>query len=127
MKDPNIQLWVEDEIHFQRHTSFMRMRSVKGNQPHVLSAYIWPKISFFGAINLKTRCLLTREAVTFHADSFGSFFSFLLKHSRGKIFIIMDNARWHRASFLKDFISKNQKRLMRIFLPLYSLQLNPLE
>lgn len=127
MKDPNIQLWAEDEVHFQRHTSLMRMWSVKGKQPRVLSASTRQKIGFFGAINLKTGRLLTQEAVTFNADTFGSFVSFILKRTRGKIFIIMDNARWHRAKDLKDFFDKNQKRLMRIFLPPYSPQLNPIE
>ncbi|UCH01143.1 MAG: IS630 family transposase [Deltaproteobacteria bacterium] len=127
MKDPSVQLWAEDEVHFQRHTSVTRMWSVKGKQPHVLSASTRQKIGFFGAINLKTGRLLTQEAVTFNADTFASFLGFLLKHTRGKIFIIIDNARWHRARDLKDFFTKNEKRLVRIFLPPYSPQLNPIE
>lgn len=127
MKDPTIQLWAEDEVHFQRQSSLIRMWSLKGNQPHVLSPSTRQKVGFFGAINLRTGRLLTKNACVFNADSFGDFLHHLLRHTRGKIFLILDNATWHRARDLKEFFIKNQKRLVRIFLPPYSPELNPIE
>ena len=127
MRDPHIHLWAEDEVHFQRHTTLMRMWAPKGHQPRVLSASTRQKIGFYGAIDLKTGRLLTQEAATFNAETFGRFVSFLLKQTRGKIFIIMDNARWHRARDLKGLFIKNQHRIERIFLPPYSPELNPIE
>jgi len=127
MKDPTIQLWAEDEVHFQRHSSLTRMWSLKGQQPHVLSASTRQKVGFFGAINLGTGRLLTKKASTFNADTFGVFLRYLLQHTRGKIFLILDNATWHRARDLRDFFAKNQNRLVRIFLPTYSPELNPIE
>ena len=62
MKDPTIQLWCEDEVHFQRHSSLIRMWAPKGQQPRVLSPSVRHKVGFFGALNLKTGCLLTKEA-----------------------------------------------------------------
>ena len=35
--------------------------------------------------------------------------------SEGKLFLILDNASWHRARDLKDFFFENQHRLVRIF------------
>lgn len=127
MKDPTIQLWAEDEVHFQRHSSLIRMWSLKGQQPRVISASTRQKIGFFGAINLKTGRLLTQKSSTFNADTFGDFLHHLLQHTRGKIFLILDNARWHRARDLKAFFIKNQNRLVRTFLPPYSPELNPIE
>ena len=65
MKDPTIQLWCEDEVHFQRHSSLIRMWAPKGQQPRVLSPSVRHKVGFFGALNLKTGCLLTQEAAHF--------------------------------------------------------------
>lgn len=127
MKDPNIQLWCEDEVHFQRHSSLIRMWSPKGQQPRVLSASTRQKVGYFGALDLKRGCLLTQEAPTFNAQTFGHFLGYLLERAHGKLYVILDNASWHKAQELKEFFTQNQHRLARIFLPAYSPELNPIE
>jgi len=127
MKDPNVQLWCEDEVHFQRHSSLIRMWAPKGQQPRVLSPSVRHKVGFFGALNLKTGSLLTKEAPTFNSETFGNFILYLLESTQEKIYLILDNARWHRAKDLKDLFESNQDRLIRIFLPPYSPELNPVE
>jgi transposase len=127
MKDPTIQLWCEDEVHFQRHSSLMRMWAPKGQQPHVPSASTREKVGFFGAVNLKTGALVTKDAPTFNSETFGDFLDHLLQATHGKIYLILDNAKWHKAKALKDFFIQNQDRLERIFLPPYSPELNPAE
>ena len=102
MKDPTIQLWCEDEVHFQRHSSLIRMWAPKGQQPRVLSPSVRHKVGFFGALNLKTGCLLTKEAPTFNAETFGDFIRYLLQSTQGKLYLILDNARWHKARDLRD-------------------------
>jgi hypothetical protein len=66
MQDSTIQLWCEDEVHFQRHSSLMRMWAPKGQQPRVLSPSVRHKVGFFGALNLKTGQLVTQEAQLGH-------------------------------------------------------------
>ena len=127
MKDPDIQLWCEDEVHFQRHSSLIRMWAPKGQQPRVVSASTRQKVGFFGALNLKTGCLLTKEASTFNAETFGDFLRYLLQHTQGRVYLILDNASWHKARDLRDFFIENQNRLVLIFLPPYSPELNPIE
>ncbi len=128
MNDPNIQLWCEDEVHFQRHSSLIRMWASKEQQPHVLSASTRQKVGYFGALNLKTGSLFTKEASVFNGETFGDFLRYLLQHTEGKIhLIILDNASWHKAVDLRDFFINNQDRLVRIFLPPYSPELNPIE
>ena len=127
MKDPNIQLWAEDEVHFQRHTTLTRMWALKGQQPRAVSASTRQQIGFFGAINLKTGSLLTQKASVFNADTFWAFLQHILCHTQGKIFLIFDNATWHKAQALKSFFVRHQQRLIRIFLPPYSPELNPIE
>ncbi len=127
MNDPNVQLWCEDEVHFQRHSSLIRMWAPKGQQPHVLSASTRQKVGYFGALNLKTGCLLTKEASVFNAETFGDFLRYLLQHTEGKIHLILDNVSWHKAQDLRDFFIQNRDRLARIFLSPYSPELNPIE
>jgi len=127
MNDPDIQLWCEDEVHFQRHSSLIRMWAPKGQQPHVLSASTRQKVGFFGAVNLKTGILLTKDAATFNGETFGDFLGYLLQATQGKVYLILDNAKWHKARVLKEFFIQNQDRLVRIFLPPYSPELNPVE
>ena len=127
MKDPQIQLWCEDEVHFQRHSSLIRMWAPKGQQPRVLSASTRQKVGYFGALDLKTGCLLTKEAPTFNAETFGGFLSYLLQQTQGKIHLILDNVSWHKAQDLSDFFIANRDRLVRVFLPPYSPELNPIE
>ena len=127
MKDPTIQLWCEDEVHFQRHSSLIRMWAPKGQQPRVLSPSVRHKVGFFGALNLKTGCLLTKEAPTFNAETFGDFVRYLLQSTQGKLYLILDNASWHKARDLRDLFYTNRDRLVRIFLPPYSPELNLIE
>ncbi len=127
MKDPAVQLWCEDEVHFQRHSSLIRMWAPKGQQPRVLSPSVRHKVGLFGALNLKTGRLLTQEAPTFNAQTFGDFIHYLLQSTQGKLYLILDNARWHRSRDLKDFFETNRDRLVLIFLPAYSPELNPIE
>ena len=127
MQDPTIQLWCEDEVHFQRHSSLMRMWAPKGHQPRVLSPSVRHKVGFFGALNLKTGQLVTQEAPTFSGRTFGDFVRYLLQSTQDKIFLILDNARWHRSKILKEFFEANQQRLVFIYLPPYSPELNPIE
>ncbi|GFP26054.1 hypothetical protein HKBW3S25_01541, partial [Candidatus Hakubella thermalkaliphila] len=112
-----MQLWCEDEVHFQRHTSLIRMWAPRGQQPCIRSASTREKVSILGALDLKTGRLLTRQATTFNAQTFGHFLEYLLQHTDGKIHLILDNATWHRAKGLKDFFLTHGERLVRLFLP----------
>jgi transposase len=103
------------------------MWAPRGQQPHVLSASTRQKVGFFGALNLKTGCLLTKEASTFNAETFSDFLHYLLQHTEGKMHLILDNVSWHKARDLRDLFIQNQDRLVRVFLPPYSPELNPIE
>ena len=98
-----------------------------GVMKSVLSPSVRHKVGFFGALNLKTGQLVTQEAPTFSAQTFGDFIRYLLQSTQGKIFLILDNARWHRSKELKEFFETNRQRLEFIYLLPYSPELNPIE
>ena len=103
------------------------MWAPRGQQPPVLSPSCRDKVGFFGGLDLKTGKLLTREAPTFSAETFGDFVRYLLQSTQGKIYLIFDNARWHKAQALRELFHANRNRIVRIFLPPYSPELNPVE
>jgi len=51
----------------------------------------------------------------------------LKKYPKGKIVMILDNAKIHHAILLKDFLEENKNRLTLMFLPPYSPNLNMIE
>jgi transposase len=99
----------------------------QGQQPHHLSPSVRHKVAFMGALNLKSGQLLTQETSTFSAQTFEDFIRHLLKVTRGKLCLILDNARWHHSQLLMKFFDKKRKRLVLLFLPAYSPELNPIE
>ena len=127
MKDSSIEVWAGDEVHFQRASSLIRTWAPKGNQPRVLSPSTRQKIGFFGAVSLRTGRLLTQSVDPFNTETFHNFIVYLLRHTKGKLLLILDNVPYHKARVLKDFFSKNQKRIQRAFLPSYSPELNSIE
>jgi len=93
----------------------------------VISASTRQKVGFFGAINVKTGELVTQKAPGFNSDTFGEFLPYLLERSEGKLLLILDNATWYRARDLNKFFFENRNRLVPVFLPPYSPELNPIE
>jgi len=47
--------------------------------------------------------------------------------SENKILLVLDNARYHHAKKLKDYIESIKDRLELFFLPPYSPEINPIE
>ncbi len=105
MSDHGIEVWAEDEVHFQRAASLLRTWAPKGKQPQVISASTRQKIGFFGAVNLKTGRLLTQRSPVFNAESFHCFLLTLLNLTQVKVLLILDNARYHHAKILQPFFA----------------------
>ena len=86
-------------------------------------------IALFGAVNLGTGQLLNQLEEKFNAMTFQSFLEKLLSHqlSDRRLVVILDNAKYHHANFLKPFLRCHRKQLKLEFLPAYSPELNPIE
>ncbi len=52
-----------------------------------------------------------------NAETFGDFLRYLLQHTQGRGYLILDNAGWHQARDLRDFFIEKQIYPERIFLP----------
>jgi len=123
-------LWSLDECHFQQHGTRVAMWvPPEEKDPVVLLAPTRKSVSLFGAVNLNDGRLVTRFENQFDAMTFKAFLIVLLRHrKKGKrIVVILDNARYHHAKILRDFLHKHRKILRLEFLPAYSPELNPIE
>jgi len=89
------------------------------------------KVSIAGAVSQETGMLFILTASKFNAVSFERFLQkFLKKRTRRKkkkAFQFLDNARYHKAHELKDYLEEVKDRLELLFLPPYSPDLNPIE
>jgi transposase len=129
-KRKDTDLWSLDECHFQQHGTRVAMWvPPEEKDPVVLLAPTRKSVSLFGAVNVNDGRLVTRFEKQFDAMTFKAFLIQLLRHrKKGKrIVVMLDNARYHHAKILRDFLRKNRKVLRLEFLPAYSPELNPIE
>lgn len=125
------EVFFQDECHFQRVCSTTRSWYLKGKAPTLP----WPvgkeKVSIAGVVSQETGALFVLTTSKFNAASFKRFLQkFLKKRTRRKkkkVLMVLDNARYHKAHELKDYLEHVKDRLELLFLPPYSPELNPIE
>lgn len=130
VKRKDTDLWSLDECHFQQHGTRVAMWVPPEEKDQVvLLAPTRKSVSLFGAVNVTDGRLVTRFEKQFDAMTFKAFLIQLLRHrKKGKrIVVMLDNARYHHAKILRDFLRVNRKVLHLEFLPAYSPELNPIE
>src|SRR5690606_23059737 len=76
-----------------------------------------------------TGALITRFEKIFNAKTFRSFLETIVRTKRRgkKIVLVLDNARYHHAIMLKEWLFANRKHILLLFLPPYSPELNNIE
>lgn len=86
-------------------------------------------IACFGAVSLATGQFVRMTSSIFNAVTFRTFLGRLLRQQTPgrKMIVVLDNARYHHAKRLGDFLRRHAKRLQLLFLPPYSPQLAPIE
>lgn len=132
MRDPKVDLWSEDEVHFQQHGSRCRMwipPEVK--DPILFHEPTRKSVGYFGAVRLRDGKFVRRkEKEKFNAETFLEFMKQLKKISSKagrKVVVILDNARYHHAKLHKEWRELNAGKFGLSFLPAYSPELNPIE
>lgn len=64
---------------------------------------------------------------SFNADKLIEFLGALIKDSKRKVFLILDNLRVHHSKLVKAWVAKRSKKIELFYLPSYSPELNPEE
>jgi len=85
------------------------------------------RLNLNGVINLKHQEAIVLSEETINADAVISLLEKIKKKQpKGKAYLIWDNARYHHAKKVKEWLNKN-KRFKILFLPPYSPNLNIIE
>lgn len=124
-------LLYEDEAVFQQSGTITRTWARVGVGAEVKSEPCHRSAKAFGAVNVTEASKPKwhfRFAEVFNAVTFLMFLRQLLRaYPRQKVFLIMDNARYHHAKVLQPWLQANAGRIQLHFLPPYSPDLNPVE
>lgn len=99
----------------------------KGKDKHLPANSGRTRININGALELKGKTAVILPEETINANSMIRLGKALLtKHPKGKIYLILDNARYNHAKKFKEW-RKNHRRLKVVFLSSYSPQFNVIE
>jgi len=128
MQTGKYDIYFEDECHFKLTLTIIRAWFLAGTTPQIKSPTDRFKLSVYGAMGCNGQLIIHSEE-TFDSDSFKRFLEELLKNANTdkKILLVLDNARYHHANKLKDYIHSIKDRLKLFFLPAYSLDINAIE
>jgi len=88
------------------------------------------RVTLFGCVNPDSGEVIVQKAERGNAMSFKRYLKKVLFHyrnSNGKIYMVLDNVRYHHAKLLTPFLERHKDKLQMIFLPAYSPDLNPVE
>jgi hypothetical protein len=127
-------LYYADECHFRRSFSTTRTWHSIGTPFELTAPTGHDKISIFGALGQNGQ-LINMPSVVFNAATFRLFLDKLISQAsvvgndgrRHKILLVLDNARYHRAKALQEWLQSVSDLLELYFLPPYSPDLNPIE
>ena len=100
---------------------------VKGKQRIIPTYGKHEGVKHVGVLNYETGHVFCIEEEKYDAEVFMKFLQKLLElYPKGKIVLVLDNARIHHAKLLEPFLNNND-RLQLEFLPPYSPKLNLIE
>lgn len=80
-----------------------------------------------GVLNYETGEVYVEEHDKYDAQVFLGFLKNVIAKYKGKIVIVLDNAKIHHAILLNDFLEEYKDKLTLMFLPPYSPNLNMIE
>lgn len=118
-----------DEASFWLDGSLHRTWARVGKQPQVDTFGLRKTAHVFGALSLEPLPRFTFQfALKFKGSTFLEFLKKLVRYSRRKIFLIIDNGPCHNlAADGKAWLEQNRHRIELFRLPPYSPNLNPIE
>lgn len=119
----------EDEASLSNTATVSYNWSEKGRQPTVCQPQRKKeRKTIFGCVCPENGVMVTDIA---DKGNTSTFFSFLMKTVRAfagkKLYMVLDNVRFHHAKRLKPILERYKHKIELIFLPPYSPDLNPIE
>ena len=126
LKEPD-QIYFMDGVHPQHNTIACYGWIKKGQTKHLKTNNGRKRTNINGALNLATKELLYIEDERINSQTMIALLLLILdKQKKGRIHIVLDNARYYHSQIVKDFL-KEHPRIILKFMPPYSPNLNIIE
>jgi transposase len=108
--------------------TIVRAWFLAGIVPQIKSPVDRFKLSVYGAMGCNGQLIVCVEE-NFDADTFKRFLKTILSQAKTKkkILLVLDNAKYHHAKMLRDYLESIKDRLELFFLPAYSPEINAIE
>ena len=121
------QIYFMDGVHPQHNTIASYGWIKKGQTKHLKTNNGRQRTNINGALNLQTKELLYVEDECINSQTMIALLLLILKQQKqGKIYVVLDNARYYHANIVKEFLKEHPRIILR-FLPPYSPNLNIIE
>lgn len=121
------QIYFMDGVHPQHNTIAAYGWIKKGQTKHLKTNNGRKRTNINGALNLATKELMYVEDERINSQTMiALLFLILEKQKEGRIYIVLDNARYYHSIIVKEFL-KEHPRIILKFLPPYSPNLNSIE
>ena len=126
---PDDVVLFQDEASVQFSPTITRTWSLKGQQPEVFTSSSRLHQHLIGAVDSTAGRVHIAFSDELKTQQFQHFLEGLITRYKdeGKILLVLDNARVHRAKALQPFLKVHVDKLELLFLPPYSPNLNPME
>lgn len=124
-KQEKAQVFWGDEMGLRSDHSAGRSFSKRGRKPIIKTTGTRFSCNMISALTNQGQLNFMVFKDNFNANVFLEFLKRLVKHSRTKVFLIVDNHRSHRARKVQKWLKKNEEHIRLFFLPGYSPDLNP--
>ncbi len=123
----NDQIYFVDGVHPQHNSIASYGWIKKGKTKQLKTNNGRKRTNINGALNLKIKEVFYVEDERINAQTMISLLQIILvKQKEGKIYIVLDNARYYHAKIVKEFVENNPRIILK-FLPPYSPNLNIIE
>lgn len=128
MNDEIDHLLFEDESMIRDYQAIQKTWFLRGKQRIIQTTGKHRGVKLLATVDYATGKLVWQEDEQYTAETFLAFLKkVVIAYPKGKIVIVLDNARIHHAKLLAPFLNEMQDRLELVFLPPYSPKLNIVE
>ena len=126
---PDEVIYFGDAVHPEHQSRPAHGWIKKGSKPALKSTSGRKRMNIHGAVCLDDFSLSFTEVLTVNADSTIALFEKLEAANPGKrvIHVILDNARYHKAVKVREWLARTNCRIRPIWLPSYAPHLNSIE
>ena len=119
------EIFFGDETNIQNTANYARGYAPKGQTPIVEKEAQKLKIQMLSAISKRGKLRFVLYKDSMNAEKLIDFMTRLVKDSKKKVFLILDNLRVHHAKIVMEWLDEHKKEIELFYLPPYAPEYNP--